>query len=384
MRLVFWLNSLSPHQLPYIVHLLDNDSIDSVVVVVGETINKNRMVMGWDETSIPGLEKCELFIHPSDDVIHSILSYRFSESCHLFSGIRGFVFVFNAFKLSLQYDTKRAIITERPNTYAFGYANGKPLWLHRLRWLTQDYKYIQKVDYVFAMGEAAADFFQSLSHHWMVFPFGYCTYDNSNSLLIIDEQVKCMQIQTLRVVYVGGLSLRKSVDTLLYSSQIVYKNRQNKELLLTLIGDGPEKNNLKKIVDNNQLTYVRMLGVQKQSLISDLLSEQDVLVLPSIYDGWGAVVNEGLQAGLYIICSDQCGAKDLLDDKRCGAVFKAGDIQSLANILQKCMKNIDTIREDRLFRINWAKNNISGEVMAQYMTDCICSKKRLKRPWKIY
>lgn len=382
MRLVFWLNSLSPHQLPYIVHLIDSECIDSVVVVVGETINKNREKMGWDKLFISENERCEIIVSPDNVVVQSILSYKSVDSCHLFSGIRGFRFVFNAFKLSLQYKTKRAIITERPNTYAFGYANGKPLWLHRLRWLIQDYKYIHKVDYVFAMGEAAVDFFQSLSNHWTVFPFGYCTYDNSN-LLIRSNQVHFVQRQMLRVVYVGGLFWWKSINTLLYSTQIVQKKCQNEELLLTLIGDGPERTNLEKIVKDNQLTYVRMLGVQKQSLISDLLSEQDVLVLPSIYDGWGAVVNEGLQAGLYIICSDRCGAKDLLDDKRCGAVFKAGDIQSLTHVLQECMKNIGTIRENRLFRINWAKNSISGEVMAQYMVDCICFKKRLKRPWKI-
>ena len=222
MRLVFWLNSLSPHQLPYIVHLIDSECIDSVVVVVGETINKNREKMGWDKLFISENERCEIIVSPDNVVVQSILSYKSVDSCHLFSGIRGFRFVFNAFKLSLQYKTKRAIITERPNTYAFGYANGKPLWLHRLRWLIQDYKYIHKVDYVFAMGEAAVDFFQSLSNHWTVFPFGYCTYDNSN-LLIRSNQVHFVQRQMLRVVYVGGLFWWKSINTLLYSTQIVQK-----------------------------------------------------------------------------------------------------------------------------------------------------------------
>lgn len=45
--------------------------------------------------------------------------------------------------------------------------------------------------------------------------------------------------------------------------------------------------------------------------IPSILSNQDILILPSIYDGWGAVVNEALQSGLYVISSNQCGAKDL-------------------------------------------------------------------------
>ena len=33
MRIVFWQNCLSPHQLPYIVHLMDDKRVGEVVVV---------------------------------------------------------------------------------------------------------------------------------------------------------------------------------------------------------------------------------------------------------------------------------------------------------------------------------------------------------------
>lgn len=36
MRIVFWQNCLSPHQLPYIVHLMDDKRVDEVVVVTEE------------------------------------------------------------------------------------------------------------------------------------------------------------------------------------------------------------------------------------------------------------------------------------------------------------------------------------------------------------
>lgn len=34
----------------------------------------------------------------------------------------------------------------------------------------------------------------------------------------------------------------------------------------------------------------------------------DYLILPSLYDGWGAVVNEGLQSGCKVLVSKDCGA----------------------------------------------------------------------------
>ena len=70
------------------------------------------------------------------------------------------------------------------------------------------------------------------------------------------------------------------------------------EIELTLIGDGPERAKLEAIVNKNQLNNVRFLGSQKQSEIPRMLANNDVLDLPSIYDGWWAVVNEGMQSGL--------------------------------------------------------------------------------------
>lgn len=47
MRIVLWQNCLSPHQLPYIVHLLDDKRVDEVVVVASETVSGVRKNMGW-------------------------------------------------------------------------------------------------------------------------------------------------------------------------------------------------------------------------------------------------------------------------------------------------------------------------------------------------
>lgn len=46
MRIVFWQNCLSPHQLPYIVHLMDDKRVDEVVVVTEESISDERKKNG--------------------------------------------------------------------------------------------------------------------------------------------------------------------------------------------------------------------------------------------------------------------------------------------------------------------------------------------------
>lgn len=377
MRVVFWQNCLSPHQLPYIVHLLEDERVDEVVVCAGEAINRIRKDMGWDTTSYPGLDKCKVYLAPTSQTVERLIQARIEDSYHLFSGIRGFQFVFDCFKRSLKYNLKRGLITERPNTYAFGHANGKPLWVHRLRWLLQDRYYISKVNSVFAMGLDAAKFFKGLTNKWNVFSFGYCTIEWNN---IHNSEGSAMTTHPLRVAFVGGLSWWKSVDTLLISTMIARKTSSDNKIELTLIGDGPERTKLEAIVNKNQLGNVRFLGSQKQSEIPRLLAHHDILVLPSIYDGWGAVVNEGLQAGLFTICSDACGAKDLLHDPRCGTVFRAGDVRQLTTVLSYCRDHVESIRRDKQFRMDWAAKAISGKAIARYMVDCLCNVKT-ERPW---
>ena len=165
-RFVFWQNCLSPHQLPYIVHLLDDARVNEVVIVTNEVVSDERKNMGWDVTVFPGLERCDVRLSPSNSEIHELLSKRQEESIHFFSGIHGYPFVTKALDMSLKYDVKRGVISERPDTFKFGLANGKPLWLHRIRFFIQDRKYARHIQYVFAMGDDAVSYFRSVWKYW--------------------------------------------------------------------------------------------------------------------------------------------------------------------------------------------------------------------------
>lgn len=372
MRLVFWQNCLSPHQLPYIVHLLDDERVDKVVVAAEEAVSGVRMDMGWEVSQIPGMDKCEIYLNPTPQVVENLLSENPNDSYHLFSGIRGFAFVFDAFQRSLKYDLKRGLITERPYTFAFGKANGKPLWAHRLRFFLQDRKYASSIRCVFAMGEGGADYFRSIYSSWQVFPFAYCTESARGT----DDKKGATKQNNVRFVFVGSLSWRKAPMNILKADIAIKGN-----CAITFVGDGPERPNLEDFIEQNKLTNVSLLGTRKNSEIPSILSRHDILILPSIYDGWGAVVNEALQQGLYVICSDKCGAKDLLQDARCGYVFRSGDYKQLAAIMQHCCSRISEIRASRQFRLEWAERCISGKVIAHYMVDCLCGKEPYQ-PWK--
>jgi len=217
MKFVFWQNILSPHQLPYILQLINDDRVTDVTIVAPQVMEKARIAMGWEHEMIERLKnRCTVVINPSDEGIQKIFETNNDNSIHLFSGIRAFPLIYKAFLKSLDYNVKRGLITERPNTFAFGLPFGKPLWLHRLKFFIQDRKYIPYIHYIFAIGENCADYYRSISSKWKIIPFAYCT-----------ESIKGdnLHYKNGGVIFIGSLSIRKNVGLLINAITLINKRR---------------------------------------------------------------------------------------------------------------------------------------------------------------
>lgn len=372
MRIVFWQNCLSPHQLPYITRLMDDSRVDSVVVVAGEAVSAGREKMGWTIGDYPSLDRCEVYLAPMPQTIDYLFSSRQDNTWHLFSGITAFPFVFSALLHSLRYTLRRGLIMELPNTFAHGRRNAKPLWLHRLRYMLGDRKYAAGFTKIFAMGQRAVDYYQGLCSSWQVYPFIYCV---SNGQEVLTDQ----PVDGAKFAFVGSLTPRKSPLTILEATSFCV----NKSLIgeVALAGEGIERRRLESFITKENLKGVNLLGTVSNTQIPHILSQSDILILPSLHDGWGAVVNEALSNGCYVLCSDQCGAKELLANPAMGKIFKAGDAHQLAKLMETCCQEIDSIRKGRQVRRQWASRSISGEVVAHYMVDCLTDVSA-RQPWK--
>ena len=362
MRIVFWQHILSMIDLPYIVELINHPLVDEVVIIAS-SLTTTRKEMGWD-IDFPELRQCVVITDPNPNEIDVLLKKDVSKTIHLFSGLNAFPHVFNAFKMSLKYNLKRGIITERPLTYCAGIDWLKPLWLHRFRYWLHNKKYIKDIDYYFEIGECTSHYYKSISSHWKVFPFAYCTRDNK-------EITPTVKSNLLQICFVGSLSKRKGVMTLLRAVKMVNDKGYKGKLEVKLIGSGEEEGKLKDYVTSNQLNNVLFLGTKPNNELPLFLVNQDVFVLPSIHDGWGAVLNEALQAGLYTICSDRCGGKEMLCEPYLGEVFKMGDYKQLSHIILKSIEDIENLRNLQEKRRKWAEKSISGKVIATYLLTCL-------------
>lgn len=360
MILIFFQNCLSPHQIPYIRECAKDERVEKVYFVMPRIDYGERSDMGWNNEKLLGETSIEFLLKPKGDEVKKLLKLSGKDVRCLFSGIRGDKDVFRWLNISLLYDIKRYIITEPPYTFH------KPLWMHYIRFFLQDYKYVKHIDGIFAIGESCEKYYHSISKRWRVFSFIYVTENFGVKPVSLSGDMK--------VLYVGSLSERKNVKILIKAMKGI------RDIKLSVVGDGDKMSELQNLAHESGINAT-FHGTMPMNVIPEEMCKNDVLVLPSLYDGWGAVVNEALMQGLYVISSDKCGAKDLLHDEKRGYVFKNNDTGDLNIILKDVSDKIDVIRSYRQYRNEWSKSNISGQAISKYMLDCLTYGKA-NTPWK--
>lgn len=364
MNLVFFQNCISPHQVPYIKELCHDSRVASVHLMVPRIDYSQRADMGWNGGKLTDGTQIKLHLRPTDGDVRQLLAA--ADTYAFFSGIRADADVFRWFRLSLAANVRRGIITERPNVTAL-----KPMLLHRLRFLLQDYRFVGSISYVFAFGDMAAAYYRSLSKRWKVVTFGYCT------------SVACLPNATsgepaagrMRLLFVGTINHNKNIMAVL---KAIAAGAHGK-VCLHVVGDGPERRKVEGCAARLLPGDVAFHGSLPMGQVHGMMSGYDALVLPSKYDGWGAVINEALQCGLYVICSDRCGARSLITNARLGRVFHSQ--KELEAILSETVARIQEVRGLREYRKRWAER-ISGRSMAKYFIDNLCTNNVIPAPWE--
>lgn len=130
-------------------------------------------------------------------------------------------------------------------------------------------------------------------------------------------------------LFVGRLESVKCPELLLRAfSEMDYTNS-----LLVYVGNGSLEKDLKEITRSLKLeNHILFMGRLSGSKLYAWYNKADVFVLPSMFEPFGAVVNEALVAGCYVVVSDKVGANCLVDDSN-GLIFKSGDLNELKKSL---------------------------------------------------
>jgi len=166
---------------------------------------------------------------------------------------------------------------------------------------------------------------------------------------------------------VGRCVAVKDMGTLL---RALAKLPQNSWDLL-IVGDGPHRPTLQRIAQKlGIIEQVNFAGIRTNSEVRGILTQTDLLIMPSRGDGWGAVVNEALMCGVPVVCSDHCGAADLICNSDRGEIFRAGDAAQLAAVLAEWISKGRVTPHRREEIREWSRC-IEGPAAAQYLVKII-------------
>lgn len=371
MKLVSWQSTLTEHQV-HLMHALHQNLGGALEIAVGTRLLAVRSAQGWTEAGTGELavrylpergwwtEGCALIDANRD-------------AFHLFGGIwadRRFL----PLMLYAQFrGVATGLMTEPYSEAAVGYFGGGQSVTTRFKALLRPLVYRlagavlgARLKVLLAISTLAArQFVEAGFSANCIYPFGYFVPKLSSSGKP-SSQPGASGKQSVRLVFVGSLVERKGITYLFEAFRLVRRQFEASgvDLILDVYGNGA----LSPTVEIP--AGVAFRGLIPFGEAQAVIAQYDALVLPSLHDGWGVVVNEALLQGVPAIVSDAVGAQAPVLKAGAGMVFPAGDAKALANCFLMLLESPDCLSS---WKSGAEKISASLEpaVAASYLLACL-------------
>jgi len=192
------------------------------------------------------------------------------------------------------------------------------------------------------------------------------------------SQVTAGIINMRTVTFVGALVTGKGILQLLAAwKELSTKVRQSAQLLV--VGSGPLQCELQKIIDNNALTEVRLLGQKSYSEVIELLKKSDLFVLPTLQDLYSLTVLEAMACGCPVITTPFNGACELVDERINGWIVNPTEPGMLTAVLERALSDhvdLNKMGTAARLRVECMDNTIVMEQFSQSLQNLVADNAR--------
>lgn len=145
--------------------------------------------------------------------------------------------------------------------------------------------------------------------------------------------------------YIGRIyNKEKGIDILLNALELL--NKDFNEFLFLVIGNGPDKEEVKKSIKEKKFNSIILDAIFN---ISDYINICDLIVLPSRVEPFGIICLEAGYLKKAFIGSDNSGITEIITNKQNGLLFENGNFISLAT-------NMKLLINDHSFRKKLGEN----------------------------
>lgn len=370
-KLHIWMNIPSFHQKDLFNELANN--YDEFVAIFAHEKDEERINQGWNSELIQQYTSKTI---GKDLNIWQLISYVFKnrKATHIVNGIWAEKSLFFVIILLNIFRANFLIYSEAPIPMKYR-SLSKKILLHFLIKPLAKLLIIRAKGFL-AVSIFAVEYFESLGVKVnRIYRFGY--------FRTVQKSIqKQSNNKNTELFFVGQLIERKGIVTLLEAIKNI--SEISNSFHLTIIGTGELESFLKAFINiNNLQSRVTLLGVINSENITDHIEKADLLILPSVFDGWGMVINEALQVHVPVLVSDQCGAKELVKIDQNGLIFQHDNVESLTENLEKFLNlSFKKTTEMKHFAGEMGEK-ISIPVISNYLILCIehCLKPQNIKPF---
>ncbi len=186
--------------------------------------------------------------------------------------------------------------------------------------------------------QSSADYLLSLNNQLQNI---YITGNNSFDIKSLNKKITSVKkhqskkTNKINILCVSYLDKNKNVQCLLNAIKIL----NNKNIEVTIVGEGSEKQVLKKFCCKNNIES-NFTGFVKTDMTYQYYAAADIFVIPSFFDRWPQVYNEAAAARLPIIISKNAGVcNDYIKQNRETVLFDPMDAECLEKLIRKLVSN---------------------------------------------
>ena len=153
-----------------------------------------------------------------------------------------------------------------------------------------------------------------------------------------EEYVEKYQLEGKKILmFVGRLSREKNIPAAIDA----FKHAKISDSIFIIIGDGPEKEALIREFGNEE--SVIFAGRYEGDALYAWYNVAQVLILPSLREPFGAVTNEALMAGCWVLLSNVAGSGCLIRDDETGNFIFPQDKNNISLQIVKALDHSEQI-----------------------------------------
>jgi glycosyltransferase involved in cell wall biosynthesis len=160
----------------------------------------------------------------------------------------------------------------------------------------------------------------------------------------IDEEKINYEVEPNKLLFVGRLVGRKGINYLIEAMALL--KEEYPDLKLSIVGDGPQKSNLEKLIKKLNLEdKITLFGALPPNKLGYHYKTCSIFILPSIIDEidntetLGVVLIEALTYKKPAIASEVGGIVDIIKDKETGLLVKEKNSEELAHAIRTLLSN---------------------------------------------